>query len=199
MVRNKNIAGTGLGLAITKRLAEMMRGSIAVESVYGQGSVFTVTLPLRQGTEADLPGKKVCAMRFAAPGARILAVDDIEINLEIVQYMLKSFNVSCDLAMDGAEALRLVQEHKYDLVLMDHMMPLMNGIEATERIRKLDGPEKDVPIVALTANAISGNERMFKDMGFNSFISKPIDEDALAGTLLELLPASLIQLEEHDT
>jgi len=128
-------------------------------------------------------------MRFAAPGARILAVDDIEINLEIVQYMLKAFDVSCDLAMDGAEALRLVQEHKYDLIFMDHMMPVMDGFETAKRLRELDGYYAEVRIVALTANVISDSNKEFVQSMCNGMISKPIDKDELIKVLAETADA----------
>jgi PAS domain S-box-containing protein len=191
-VKNRNITGTGLGLAITKRLCEMMDGRIEVESVYGKGSTFTITLPLRTGRESDIPKESESIEKFTAPGARILIVDDVEINLEIAEYMLAPFDVKCDLAYDGLQALEKAKSGAYDLVLMDHMMPTMDGIEATKQIRGLDGPASKIPIIALTANAISGNEKMFFEAGFNGFLSKPIDERALAAALSQFLPPSLI-------
>ncbi|MDR2163873.1 MAG: response regulator [Clostridiales Family XIII bacterium] len=192
LTKNKNVTGTGLGLAITKRLCEMMHGEISVNSVYGEGSIFTIILPLQTGSDADLPVEVESAGKFAAPGAKILIVDDVEINLEVAEYMLEPFAVDCDLAYDGQQALDRIVKSSYDLVLMDHMMPRMDGIEATRRIRKMDGPKSKIPVVALTANAISGNEKMFIEAGFDGFISKPIDGHALASTLLKFLPADLI-------
>jgi CheY-like chemotaxis protein len=116
----------------------------------------------------------------------------VDINLEIAVYMLEPYKVKSDLAINGKEAVQKVRENPYDLVLMDHMMPIMDGLEAAECIRNLDGPMARVPIVALTANAISGNEKMFEEAGFNGFISKPIDEGALAEALYEFLPKELI-------
>jgi CheY-like chemotaxis protein len=192
VIRNKNISGTGLGLAITKRLCELMDGEIHVRSVYGKGSAFEITLPLRTGTEADLPHQEAKCEKFTASGARILLVDDVEINLEIAAYLLMPYGVICTLSADGLDAVQKVSEDSYDLILMDHMMPKMDGIEATKRIRAMAPPMSKTPIVALTANAISGNEEMFLAAGFNAFLSKPIDENALAQTLLKFLPARLI-------
>ncbi|MDR1027823.1 MAG: response regulator [Clostridiales Family XIII bacterium] len=192
ITKNKNITGTGLGLAITKRLCEMMNGRIEVESEYGKGSTFVVTLPFRVGDESDLPEEYENVEQFTAPGARILLVDDVEINLEVAEYMLESFDVECDHAYDGVQALEKLKSNSYDLVLMDHMMPKMDGIEATQRVRRMKGPVSRIPIIALTANAISGNEKMFLETGFNGFLSKPIDERALASALLKFLPPALI-------
>jgi signal transduction histidine kinase/ActR/RegA family two-component response regulator len=190
-VRNKHITGTGLGLAITKRLCELMGGSINVESVYGEGSTFIVTLPFIRGTEADLPQTEGDAPKFTAHNAHILIVDDVEINLEITRFLLEVFEVQTDIAFDGQEAIDLVANKHYDMILMDHMMPVMDGIEATQIIRSREKDEH-VPIIALTANAISGVEGMFKKEGFDGFISKPIDADNLARSLYELLPKELI-------
>jgi len=192
VVRNKHISGTGLGLAITKHLCEILGGSVGVESVYGKGSTFTVLLPLKAGVRDDLPHQVDEGIGFTAPKARILIVDDVEINLEIVSFMLEPFEVQIETAANGEHALGLAATNHYDLILMDHMMPVMDGIEATRRIRALDGEKGQVPIVALTANAISGVEQMFKDAGFDGFISKPIDGTILARSLHRLLPARLI-------
>jgi CheY-like chemotaxis protein len=191
--RDRNIGGTGLGLAITKKLVEGMSGIVSVASEYGKGSTFTVRLPLRSGVESDLDAPTMELIQFTAPGAKALIVDDIEINLEIAAYMLEAYEIESDTAANGAQALEKVQEKDYHFILMDHMMPVMDGIEATKCIRQLPGPVKDVPIIALTANAISGNEKMFKDAGFDAFISKPIEEGALTKTLLRLLPPELIR------
>jgi CheY-like chemotaxis protein len=190
-VRNKHVTGTGLGLAITKRLCELMGGNIDVKSVYGEGSTFIVELPFTRGTEADLPQKKDVTPKFTARNARILIVDDVEINLEITRFLLEAFKVHTDIAFDGQEAIDMVAKKHYDMILMDHMMPVMDGIEATQIIRSREKDEH-IPIVALTANAISGVEGMFKKEGFDGFISKPIDADNLARSLYELLPRELI-------
>lgn len=193
VVKNKHVSGTGLGLAITKKLIDMMSGSINVESVYGKGSIFSVVLDLKRGSISDLPQSFDSSLTFTAPGARILVVDDVEVNLEIASFMLEPFEVEADFASDGFEAVEKVRAGSYDLVLMDHMMPRMDGVEATKCIRELPLPLSMTPVVALTANAISGNEKMFASMGFDGFISKPIDVNVLARTLYEFLPDELIR------
>jgi signal transduction histidine kinase/ActR/RegA family two-component response regulator len=192
LVRNKNVQGTGLGLAITKRLCEMMGGSVSVKSEYNKGSTFTVRLRLQQGTEADLPKRKKAAEAFSAPDARVLLVDDIDINLEIAAFMLNSFGITAETASGGREAVEKVKANNYDIIFMDHMMPEMDGVEATKTIRSFGGDGAAVPILALTANAVSGAREMFLSSGFNDFLSKPMEIDALAGALLRWLPEDLI-------
>jgi CheY-like chemotaxis protein len=210
LVRNKKVQGTGLGLAITKRLCAMMSGEIKVESVYGKGSVFTVTLPLKRGRVEDLNQEELMVIPFTAPRARVLLVDDIEINLDVASFLLSSFEIKSDTARSGSESIEKVKDQSYDLILMDHMMPEMDGVEAVRIIRDLEAkrfgspefaqqtPEqfKPVPIIALTANAISGAREMFLANGFNGFLSKPMDQKALAETLLRWLPEELVEKQE---
>jgi signal transduction histidine kinase/DNA-binding NarL/FixJ family response regulator len=194
--RKKKIEGTGLGLSITKRLVDMMDGVIAVKSEFGKGSAFTVRI--RQGFVSDAPlgdavAEKLMNFRYAdckrerneklarvfLPGARVLVVDDVSTNLDIARGMMKPYGMKIDCASGGREAVELVRaaETRYDAIFMDHMMPDMDGIEATRIIRGEIGTEyaRNVPIIALTANAISGSEKKFLDMGFQAFIPKPID------------------------
>jgi signal transduction histidine kinase/ActR/RegA family two-component response regulator len=192
LVRNKNVQGTGLGLAITKRLCEMMGGSISVKSEYNRGSVFTVRLRLQWGTEADLPEEKKAAGAFSAPDARVLLVDDIDINLEVAAFILGSFGIKAETASGGREAVEKVKENVYDIIFMDHMMPEMDGVEAVKIIRGLGEHGAAVPILALTANAVSGAREMFLANGFNGFLSKPMEAGALAEALLRWLPEELI-------
>jgi signal transduction histidine kinase/CheY-like chemotaxis protein len=189
-VRNKKIVGTGLGLAITKRICGLMRGTISVRSEYGKGSVFTVRLPLAIGGEEDLPREEGGeeAVEFTTKDARILLVDDIQINLEVARFMLNAFGIEPDLASGGAQALGLVREKRYDLIFMDHMMPEMDGVEVTRAIRALGGDCAAVPIIALTANAVSGAREMFLANGFTGFLSKPMDNAELARCLQKWLP-----------
>jgi signal transduction histidine kinase/CheY-like chemotaxis protein len=192
-VRNKNVVGTGLGLAITKRLCQLMRGTITVRSEYGKGSVFTVRLPLKEGVGTDLPREEgLEAAGFTTEGARVLLVDDIQINLDIAGYMLNAFGIEPDCAQSGREAVDLARKNQYDLILMDHMMPEMDGVEAARAIRALDGPCAKIPIVALTANAVSGAREMFLSNGFTDFLSKPMENAELSQGLLKWLPPSRV-------
>ena len=187
-MRNKQVGGTGLGLAITRRLAEMMGGEVHVESEYNKGSTFSVRIPLEPGTEADLPIQASQLMDFITENARALVVDDIEINLQVAAYLLESYGIEVDTALGGALAIELCLANEYDLILMDHMMPEMDGIETALAIRQLEGWPKDVPIVALTANAVTGAADLFFANGFTGFLSKPVDDVALAKGLVTWLP-----------
>ncbi|MDR2607975.1 MAG: response regulator [Treponema sp.] len=193
LVRNKRIQGTGLGLAITKRLCDLMSGTIDVESEYGKGSVFTVTLPLKTGAREDLPEGEISLVRFSAREARVLLVDDIEINLEVASYILGAFDIKPDTARSGREAIEKIKKNDYDLVLMDHMMPDIDGMEAVRIIRAAGDAKAGIPIVALTANAVSGAREMFISNGFNGFLSKPMDSNAVAKVLLHWLPECRIK------
>ncbi|MDR2180021.1 MAG: response regulator [Synergistaceae bacterium] len=193
---NREIEGTGLGLSITKKLLDMMGGTISVDSVYGKGSVFTVTIP-QKITDARPIGKNVAknlqSRRFSKvrhtrsrnlvraymPYGRVLVVDDVATNLDVSRGLMLPYGLTIDCTLSGREAIEKVRSEvvKYDVIFMDHMMPEMDGIEATRIIRSEIGTEyaKTVPIVALTANALAGNEEMFLANGFNGYISKPID------------------------
>jgi CheY-like chemotaxis protein len=198
---NRKIEGTGLGLAITKMLLELMDGSVTVESEYGKGSVFTAYIP--QGIVDAAPigkeqAEKLAALDFFEAGAppkiaapagitnrrvSILVVDDVEINLEVAKGIMEPYGFAVDCVLSGREAVEKIRaaEPHYDIVLMDHMMPEMDGIEAVRIIRnEIDSDyARSLPIIALTANALAGNEEMFLGKGFNGFISKPIDINRL--------------------
>jgi PAS domain S-box-containing protein len=192
-VKNRSISGTGLGLAITKRLTELLKGEISVSSVYDEGSTFSIQVPLIVGAPEDIQkddGEN--ALEFTAPKAKILVVDDVAVNIEIVKFMLEPFEVQIDTAYDGKEALRMVAHNNYDLVFMDHMMPVMDGIQSTKEIRALSSSAKDTTIVALTANAVSGVEKMFEEAGFDGFLSKPVSDEDLTQMLYNKLPKEKI-------
>jgi signal transduction histidine kinase/CheY-like chemotaxis protein/HPt (histidine-containing phosphotransfer) domain-containing protein len=201
---NRGIEGTGLGLSITRRLAEMMDGAIAVESEYGKGSVFTVRLRQRFVTDQLIGAEVVENLKnfrgLVRQGARngnmaisrlsyasVLVVDDVPANLDITRGMLKPYGMKVDCVGSGREAIELVREAKtrYSAIFMDHMMPEMDGMEAVRIIREEIGTEyaKSVPIVALTANAVAGNERMFLEHGFQAFLPKPVDMSRLDAIL----------------
>jgi two-component system, sensor histidine kinase len=183
---SRQYGGTGLGLAICKRLADLMGGSIGFDSTPGKGSTFWLEAPLRPAADAPLPAvaapaPDVPAAPAAGPagGPRILVAEDNEINQEVISGFLKLRGWRCDLAIDGAQALAAVQSRAYDLVLMDVHMPGMDGIEATRRIRALSGPARGVPIVALTANAMRGDEQRCLEAGMNGYVPKPIERARL--------------------
>jgi signal transduction histidine kinase/CheY-like chemotaxis protein len=198
-VKNKKVTGTGLGLVITKKLCELMGGSISLESVYGEGSSFVITLPMKEGERSDIRIEAEGVMKFSAPDAEVLIVDDIEINIEIAQFLLEStFGIKAETALSGEEALKKCASKQYDIIFMDHMMPEMDGIEAVRRLRMSESVNRSTNVIALTANAISGIDEMFYKNGFNGFVSKPMDIGELSKTLQKLLPAEKIIPEKSE-
>jgi signal transduction histidine kinase/CheY-like chemotaxis protein len=194
--KNRSIQGTGLGLSISKQLVEMMGGSIAADSVYGQGSVFTITIPKITGNGDLVRQREVKPQIFHAPSCNILVVDDNESNLKVARGFLAMFDISADTATSGAKAIKLVTEKNYDIVFMDHMMPKMDGVETTKRIREISAAGvayKDLRIIALTANTVSGAKEMFLANGFDDFLSKPIEMEKLTEILMEWLPKEKIE------
>ena len=196
--RNHAKGGTGLGLTITKQLIEMMGGNISVKSEYGKGSEFDIIVS-QKIVDATLASSYQYTQRsenllsFAAPDARILLVDDNEINVKVAVGLLAPFKMQVDVADNGLVALKRISENHYDLVLMDHMMPVMDGIEATQRIREFDGEYfKRIPIVALTANAINGAKDLFLNAGMNDFVAKPISVKDIGDVMRKWLPKELI-------
>ena len=193
---NRAIKGTGLGLSISKQLVELMDGSIGVESIYGEGSVFTITIPKNIGNVEMIKPKEKRLEKFTAPSCKILIVDDNEINLEVAKGILELFEISADIALSGLKAIELIKRKRYDIVFMDHMMPGMDGVETTKTIREWEKNQlletADTPIIALTANSLSGVKEMFLTNGFNDFLSKPLEIAKLTDILLKWLPADKI-------
>jgi signal transduction histidine kinase len=190
--KNRNVVGTGLGLAISYNLCELMGGTLSLASVYGEGSVFSAEIPCVSADETfeDEPDD---VSEFFAPGARILIVDDIEVNLAVAEALLSTFEIEPTLALSGEAAIGFAEANSYDLIFMDHMMPGLDGIETTLRIRALGGRNETVPIVALTANAISGVEEMFLKNRMDGFLPKPLDLALLNLCLRKWLPPELIK------
>ncbi|MDR2901159.1 MAG: response regulator [Treponema sp.] len=209
---NRKIEGTGLGLAITETLIALMKGSVKVSSEYGKGSVFTVRIPqeihnykpLENVSEAfrkrALEDERGKPDSFIAPDAHILAVDDIDANLLVITGLLLPYNVKVDTASNGQDAIDAVKRKDYDFIFMDHMMPGMDGMEATKKIRTLEGEKyQQIPIIALTANAISGMKEMYLENGFNDFISKPIEIRELERIMQTWIPKEKRKMFIHDT
>jgi len=188
---NKGVEGTGLGLAITKNLVNAMGGNISVESEYGKGSVFTITLPQKIRSHEPVASFRnsgefiAFAVKFNAPDAAVLVVDDIRTNLSVAEGLLLPYKIQVDTVLSGETGIEAIKKKRYDLVFMDHMMPVMDGVEATRRIREF---AKDLPIIALTANALYGVKEMFLSNGFNDFLSKPIDIVKLEAVLEKWIP-----------
>ena len=207
--KNRNIEGTGLGLAITHNLATLMDGRIEVNSVYGEGSVFTAYLkqkivdetPVGKLLDETQSGKGTeykYEQILTAPEAKILVVDDNEMNLLVVRKLLHNTQIQITEAMGGAQALELMRQNRYDVIFLDHMMPDMDGIETLKRAKAMeDNESKDAPMIALTANAISGMREMYLSEGFDDYISKPINGRLLEEKLAKYLPQDIISFRQY--
>ena len=210
MERNSTVEGTGLGLVITQRLLDMMGGTISVESEYGKGSVFTVTIPQRivsnvsvgnfqERFETNMQKGGAYKESFRAPSAKVLVVDDTRINLAVVSNLLKSTLMQIDTSLSGAEAVKKAEDTEYDLILMDQRMPEMDGTEALHKIREISGGKnKKTPVICLTADAVIGAKERYLSEGFSDYLTKPIDSFALEKMLRKYLPESKIELVKED-
>ena len=207
--RNRNIEGTGLGMNITMQLLRMLESKLDIKSVYGEGSEFSFVLeqeivslePIGKLEEMlkDSRMESKYRVSFEAPEAKILVVDDNEMNRKVFCGLLKSTKIQITEASSGAESIEKVKEEAYDIIFMDHMMPGMDGVEAFKIMRGMEHyPCKDTPVVILTANAIMGAKEQYLAEGFDAFLSKPIDSAKLEEMVEELLNGSLVHYVEKE-
>ncbi len=201
--RNRNIEGTGLGMSIVSRLLDMMGSKINVESTYGEGSSFSFTI--KQGISDPTPigniedrikksrSKIAKKVAFKAPEARILIVDDNSMNLKVAGNLLGLYGIKPDLAGSGAEAISLMKERHYDIVCMDHMMPEMDGIETYNRLKEDNLIPENTVMLMMTANAVVGAREEYLQIGFDDYISKPIEIEKMEEKLVTYLPKDIVK------
>ena len=206
--RNRTIEGTGLGMTITRDLLEMMGSKLSVESSYGSGSVFSFVLkqgvvswdPLGDYEEhiKSIARKETkYTASFTAPDVRALVVDDTPMNLLVTRELLRHTQIRLDEADSGKKCLELLNNNSYDLILLDYRMPEMDGIETLKRIRELEGnPNQNIPVIALTANAISGAREEFMKEGFSDYITKPVEGERLEKVILQYIPEDKVSKTE---
>ena len=201
--KNSGIQGTGLGLDISRQFAELMQGRLWCESVYGQGSEFILTLSQKIADETEigvfreensLP-KGPYVPQFVAPDADILVVDDNPMNLTVIKGLLRPTKVFVTTAESGEDCLDKLRLNRFNVVLLDHMMPGMDGIETLEKIRQL---YPELPVYALTANIAAGGDEFYKSKGFNGYLSKPIDSYALEKAIMKHLPEEILMKPEGE-
>lgn len=205
MQQNRSIEGTGLGLAITRQLVEMMNGSIDVESVYGIGSLFTIVLP--QVVEDSQPVGEISleslhinsnvnkkqVVEYTAKEARILVVDDMLTNIRVVQGLLRHTGIQIDTVTSGFDALDMIAKHTYDIILMDYIMPQMDGMMTMQKIKAMtDNPNVDTPVIMVSANAIEGVRETYIEAGFTDYMFKPIQGSELELMIEKYLPKNKI-------
>ena len=197
-------AGTGLGLAVSNRLVEMMGGKLEVESEYGKGSVFSFAIkqkvlsfdPLgdfQKQYDRSVTTSIGYKEKFIAPLGKILVVDDNAMNLAVAQDLLRKTKLQIDVASSGEECIEMLKRKEYHLILMDHMMPGMDGVATLHAIRELEGnPSRDIPVIALTANAVVGAKDYYLNEGFEDYLTKPIEPEKLEDMMIKYLPKELV-------
>lgn len=204
-ISNRHVEGTGLGIALTRTLLSMMGSELEVQSTYGYGSIFSFRLrqevenwePIGSLDEAIGRARHVVETKhefFVAPLAKLLVVDDIPVNLKVFTSLLKRTQAEIDSVSSGMEALSRMRKTKYDLIFLDHMMPGMDGIETLERMNsdRFNLNRFETPVIALTANAVSGAREMYIEKGFADYATKPVDGVRLEALLLKYLKPELI-------
>ncbi len=205
--RNRTIEGTGLGMNITQELLSLMGSKLDVRSEYGKGSEFSFAVEQKvcewngigdYASRFENEKKHNYNPLFHAPDASILVVDDTEVNLSVIENLLKRTKIQVDTASSGKAALQLAEEKQYDIILLDHMMPEMDGIETLHHMKE-SGKNTETPTVALTANAVSGAREKYLKVGFTTYMSKPVDGEKLEKLLCDLLPENKIEMYEMDT
>ena len=205
-IRNKNVEGTGLGLSIAKSFVTMMDGYIDVDSVYGEGTTFSIHI-IQEVTDPETIGniddRAVNNKRsdnehikLMAPSARILVVDDNELNLKVLLGLLKITRISIDTASSGKECIEKMKDEQYDCVLLDIMMPELNGVE-TLKVLKDKNIKGDVPVIALTADATAGAEDLYISLGFDDYLTKPISYSKCEEALIKYLPKNKLLNDEE--
>lgn len=203
--RNNKIEGVGLGMNIAAELLQLMDGEITVESSYGVGSEFKVSIP--QGIVDAAPmgcysyakqavGGQATRETFTAPKGKVLVVDDNMMNRVVVKGLLKQTLLQIEEAASGEECLMKTMHTRYDIILMDHMMPGMDGVETLQRLRKQEGASQNVPVIVLTANAVVGVRELYLEQGFDDYMSKPVSGRVLEEMLLKYLPEELTTKRE---
>lgn len=210
MKASRNEEGTGLGLAVTHQLVGMMGGKLEVKSEYGKGSVFSFAVPqkiinpsplgdFQEQYDKSVKNSISYREKFIAPLAKILVVDDNAMNLAVAQDLLRKTKLQIDVASSGGECLEMLKRKEYHLICMDHMMPVMDGVQTLRAIRELeDNPSRNIPVIALTANAVVGAREFYLKAGFEDYLSKPIEPDKLEDMLIQYLPKELVYLTEDE-
>ncbi len=210
MKASRNEEGTGLGLAVTHQLVGMMGGKLEVKSEYGKGSVFSFAIPqkiinpsplgdFQEQYDKSVKNSISYREKFIAPLAKILVVDDNAMNLAVAQDLLRKTKLQIDVASSGGECLEMLKRKEYHLICMDHMMPVMDGVQTLRAIRELeDNPSRNIPVIALTANAVVGAREFYLKAGFEDYLSKPIEPDKLEDMLIQYLPKELVYLTEDE-
>lgn len=205
--KNSTTEGTGLGMSIVKYLISAMNGTIKVDSEYGKGTSIALFIP-QEVVDATPMGDFVVESKnvhknknnykpsFTAPTASILVVDDVMINRTVFKALLKQTLLNVDMAESGKECLSKCADKKYDIIFMDHLMPEMDGLETFTALRQSETPNKDTPVIVLTANAISGAKESYENFGFDAYLSKPVKPYALEETLIRFLPADKTEIKE---